>query len=160
MASLRQIEANQKNAAKSTGPISVEGKSVVGRNAIKHGILSARTYVENEEKELYDEFCEKLINSLNPRGGFEIFLVDRVVSTAWRLRRVIHVEALLFNEAKGFLCEDSCCNAFTGYSAKSMTTLSRYERSLENSLYRAIRELNRFRGQEEIEVSEVSVRDL
>lgn len=155
MTSLKQIEANRKNAIRSTGPISVEGKAVVARNAITHGILSSRTCVEDEEQELYEDFCKRLSENLNPCGSFEIFLVDRIISTAWRLRRVVHIESLLFEKAKKFLYNGSYSDAFVGNSSASMTALSRYERALECSLYRAIKELKETRG--EVEVFETTV---
>ncbi|MCP5507103.1 MAG: hypothetical protein H7A37_02215 [Chlamydiales bacterium] len=158
MTSLKQIEANRKNARRSTGPISMDGKAVVARNAVKHGILSTRTFVEEEEQEIYEDFCERLFENLNPCGSFENFLVDRIISTAWRLRRVVHIEALLFQKAKDFLYNDSYCEAFVGSSSTSMATLSRYERALECSFYRAIRELKEFRGQEEVEILAASFR--
>lgn len=155
MTSLKQIKANQENAEKSTGPISTEGKEIVARNAIRHGILSTRTYVEDGEQELYREFSERLTRCLNPNGSYESFLVDRIVSTAWRLRRVIHVESLLLRKSHDFLYSDPSCAAFVSNST-SMATLSRYERSLENSLYRTVKELKNFRG-EEIEIFGTSI---
>ncbi len=37
--SARKIEANRRNARKSTGPKTATGKKRVSRNAIKHGVL-------------------------------------------------------------------------------------------------------------------------
>ena len=146
MISLKQIEANRRNAKKSTGPTSVIGKEIVSRNAIKHGILSSKCFIEGEDLEVYKEFCERLSNNLKPNGSFESFLVDRIISSAWRIRRIVHVESLLFQDAKEFLYNGSYCQAFAGASSTSMATLSRYERALETSFYRAINELMKFRS--------------
>ncbi len=40
MTSDKQIRANRRNALKSTGPKTSEGKSKVKRNALKHGLLT------------------------------------------------------------------------------------------------------------------------
>ena len=45
MTSLRQIEANRRNAVKSTGPITEQGKHRSRQNAVRHG-LCAETVVE------------------------------------------------------------------------------------------------------------------
>jgi hypothetical protein len=37
----KQKAANRRNAKKSTGPKTVEGKAAVSRNAIKHGLHSS-----------------------------------------------------------------------------------------------------------------------
>ncbi len=41
MSTKAQTKANQKNAQKSTGPKTVEGKAVVSQNAVKHGLFAA-----------------------------------------------------------------------------------------------------------------------
>lgn len=73
-------------------------------------------------------------------GELEFLLVDRILSTAWRLRRLVSVEAMLFNR------EDKPDQAFNNYGRQKMGVLSRYEVTLEPSLYRALHELQRFQA--------------
>lgn len=152
MTTMKQIAANQRNAQKSTGPVSEYGKSIVSRNAVKHRILSAQMYIENDEQEIYEGFREAILRDLDPQGSFEYFLVDRIISTAWRLRRIVHVETLVFEKEKNEPFSNSYGDAFVANSATNMAILSRYERSLENSLYRAIKELKALQEQIRIKI--------
>jgi hypothetical protein len=56
MTTLAQRSANLSNSPRSTGPRSAEGKGVVAKNAIRHGILAAVSVVMGEDKAEWDEF--------------------------------------------------------------------------------------------------------
>ena len=43
MTSDKKVQANRRNALKSTGPNTPEGKAAVRLNALKHGLLSKRS---------------------------------------------------------------------------------------------------------------------
>ena len=60
MTSLRQIEANRRNAVNSTGPRTPEGKAVVARNALKHGLLSRELLVRGEHEADLSAFAGRL----------------------------------------------------------------------------------------------------
>lgn len=144
MTSEKQIEANRLNAQKSTGPMTVEGKAIVCRNAVKHGILSEHVPLDEVDILQYEGFSEEMIRHLKPRNHLQRLLADRIVSTAWRLRRVVHVETLMLQKASK--SPDSNSNsyrdAFSGTAAQNMAILSRYERTLENAMFRSLRELH------------------
>lgn len=157
MTSQKQIEANQKNAKRSTGPKSDDGKAVVARNATKHGILSQYIAVDDAEFNAYSEYYEVMWLELGPQGNLQGFLADRVISSAWRLRRIVHIETLMLREAQGSYYATSYRDAFVGPSANNMAILSRYERSLENALFRALKEFKALKGEGELEVFSCSV---
>jgi len=95
MTTIRQIEANRRNALRSTGPISEAGKRRSRRNAIRHG-LTAETIVETiEDVEDYRDFEAAVIASYDARNAVERELVLRLASLLWRLRRANAIETEL-----------------------------------------------------------------
>ena len=61
MTSIRRIAANRRNAKRSTGPKTSAGRSRSGRNAMRHGLESAR-FKEQENPEWVNRFVEALCN--------------------------------------------------------------------------------------------------
>jgi hypothetical protein len=96
MTSDKKAEANRRNALKSTGPKTREGKAAVRLNALKHGLLSQEILLPGEDEEALRELGEHLRNELQPAGELENLLVDRIISAYWRLRRLGRVETGLF----------------------------------------------------------------
>lgn len=96
MTSERKAEANRRNARKSTGPKTPEGKDAVRLNALKHGLLSREALLPGEDEEALRELVKRLRAELQPVGELENLLVDRIVAAYWRLRRLGRVEAGLF----------------------------------------------------------------
>jgi hypothetical protein len=92
MTSFRQIEANRRNAIRSTGPTTEEGKRRSRRNAVRHG-LCAETVIENiEDVEDYRAFEAAVIADYDARTAVERELVLRLASLLWRLRRATAIE--------------------------------------------------------------------
>ena len=56
MTSARQIQANRRNALKSTGPSSEEGKQESRRNAVRHGLTAETVIGALEDAEDYKAF--------------------------------------------------------------------------------------------------------
>jgi hypothetical protein len=57
MSTRKQIEANRRNAQKSTGPKTMEGRTIISRNAITHGLTAALGVLLPEEQEEYNRFA-------------------------------------------------------------------------------------------------------
>src|SRR4028118_664800 len=96
MASDKQIQANRRNAQRSTGPKTPEGKDAVRLNATKHGLRSQEVLLPGEDGEALKELDENLRAELQPVGELENLLVDGIVAAHWRLRRLRRVEAGIF----------------------------------------------------------------
>jgi hypothetical protein len=66
MTSEKKAEANRRNALKSTGPKTPEGKAAVSLNALKHGLLSQEILLRGEDEEVLRELGERLRAELQP----------------------------------------------------------------------------------------------
>jgi hypothetical protein len=96
MATIKQIEANRRNALQSTGPKTQEGKAAVALNARKHGLLSREVLLPGEDGAALAKLSEDLRAQLAPVGFLEGLFVDRIIAALWRLHRLIRVETGLF----------------------------------------------------------------
>ena len=96
MTSFRQIEANRRNACKSTGPITEEGKQRSRCNAVRHGLTAETVIGALEDAEDYKAFEAAIIADYDAQSAVERELVLRLASLLWRLRRATTVETGLF----------------------------------------------------------------
>jgi hypothetical protein len=75
------------------GPKSHEGKLVAAMNSTKHGILSPKPVVSHFESEsAWKKHRDSILESLDPQGGVEQALAERVALNSWRLNRVVVYE--------------------------------------------------------------------
>ncbi|MCB1213792.1 MAG: hypothetical protein KDK40_05765 [Chlamydiia bacterium] len=150
MISEKQHQSNRQNAQLSTGPKSLEGKSVASQNALKHGLLSKDLVLKGENQEEFYLFRQAIYCALSPVGTLEELLVERVVSSSWRFQRLIRVEKELLEENDQFsILDPALSEAFCRRNGSSMQTFSRYESQIEKSFYRALHELQRLQAMKE-----------
>ena len=97
MTSFRQIEANRRNARKSTGPITEEGKQRSRCNAVRHGLTAETVISALEDAEDYKAFEAAIIADYDAQSAVERELVLRLASLLWRLRRATAIETGLFD---------------------------------------------------------------
>jgi hypothetical protein len=96
MTSFRQTEANRRNARKSTGPITPEGKQRSRCNAIRHGLTAETVIGALEDAEDYQAFEATIVADYDAQSAVERELVLRLASLLWRLRRATTIETGLF----------------------------------------------------------------
>src|SRR5450755_3478906 len=96
MSSLKQIEANRRNALKSTGPTTREGKERSRCNAIRHGLTAETVIAALEDAKDYQAFEAAVIADYDAESAVERELVLRLASVLWRLRRATGIETSLF----------------------------------------------------------------
>jgi hypothetical protein len=92
MTSFRQIEANRRNARKSTGPITEEGKQRSRCNALRHGLTAETVIGALEDAEHYKAFEAAVAAGFDAETAVERELVLRLASLLWRLRRATAID--------------------------------------------------------------------
>jgi hypothetical protein len=136
MASRKQIEANRRNARKSTGPRTAAGRAVSSRNALRHGLTAKQIVVSDESKKEFMDYYRECHEALAPADSVEEFHAERIIACQWRLRRAYRAEAGLVDSVGG-------TELVFHIMAKEMTALSRYETTIDRALQRARHELER-----------------
>jgi len=87
-----QILANRRNAQKSTGPRTRQGKAAVSQNAVKHGLLTRQNVISSESQADFDLYREQMLAELAPAGPMESMLAERIVTLSWRLKRAGRIQ--------------------------------------------------------------------
>ncbi len=173
MISAGQIEANKRNALKSRGPKTAKGKSVSRFNAMRHGLTAEEILLPGEDADSFQDLQQRLLTELDPLGTLERELVNRLTALLWRLRRTNRIETGVLQlelsekaepdffemiepdgpaeEEKGdgeMLTSEAIGSSFrsAGYGSDPLGKLARYETSLDRSVIRTVRELERIQN--------------
>jgi len=174
MATEAQVVANRLNAQKSTGPRTSEGKAVASQNAVRHGLLAQQVVIRGEDPGEFEFYRQQMLGEMAPASAMESVLAERVVGLAWRLRRAERIQAEVFDvlliedetnparkrqrsmRSEGADEDDSdlglgrvVIRDFANY--RVLDRLGLYERRIEQSLYRAVAELQKLRLLHELE---------
>ena len=176
MATKAQTKANKENSQKSTGPRTAKGKKAVAQNAVKHGFFTREAVVRDEDQEDFDLYREAMLAEMGPVGVLESSLAERVVSLAWRLRRAErmqnqalkmqirsdHLDLVVrqvqwsYRDAKGLPQEETqpkndhmtfgraARNDIASY--RVLDKLLLYERRIENSMHKTMKELSKLQS--------------
>jgi len=173
MATEAQIRANRRNAQKSTGPRTSEGRAAVSQNAVKHGLLTRQDVITSESQADFDLYRERMLAELAPASPMESMLAERIVALSWRLKRAGRIQnqtidALNANNTSSPLAKLTQSLFFKGQdrpledpsksapelalgrlaikdfaNARVIDRLLMYERRIEHSLYKTLLEFQR-----------------
>jgi len=169
MATKAQIIANRRNAQKSTGPRTPQGKTAISQNAVKHGLLTRHDVITSESQAGFDLYRDRIIEELNPQTPMESMLAQRIVTLSWRLKRASNIQ----NQTIDALSARNTSSPLTRLTqslfskgldrpqpspsepplgrlaikdfsnARVLERLLMYERRIENSLYKTLLEFQR-----------------
>jgi len=159
MISERHQDANRRNAAKSHGPTTPEGRAAVRLNALKHGFTAAEIILPPvEEKIDFRQFRFAFEEEYKPVGPAEEVLVEDI--SRWRLNRIrkmepgffaLRQEVLKQRVKDDFSSLDAQAHlAFIvrndAQDADTLGKMSRYEGRFERTFYKALKELQRLQA--------------
>ena len=168
--SQRRLEANRRNARRSTGPRTAEGKKRVSQNARARAgtrvpglanLFGSR--LPSEDGPAYNTFIEELREQMIPRSIMQLTLFPQIADLVWRLYRLPEAQSRLFEQER--LKASQGAAPSPGRSDSSDATeqdltpadilarrfsddptrngfllMGRYERSLQNQLLRYLRQ--------------------
>jgi hypothetical protein len=100
MASIKQIHANRRNAQKSTGPRTAQGKAVSSMNALSSGIDAKSTVIPSEDPAALAALTSEFLAEHRPQSATERALVDTLITCEWFLRRLRLAEAQLWEASR------------------------------------------------------------
>ena len=164
MATEVQIIANRRNALKSTGPRTPQGKAAIAQNAVKHGFLARQNVISSESQADFDLYRDQILDELAPKSPMESILAERIICLSWRLKRAARIQNQTIDAMNACISSnpfsklihslsnpsDSDPNLALGRlaikdfaSARVLDRLLMYERRIENSLYKTLLELQR-----------------
>jgi hypothetical protein len=155
MPSQKQIDANRRNAQKSTGPVTEVGKAVAKYNALRHGMTAESAVLPYEDHLAYAMLREALLSHYAPANVAEEMLVDVVANSYWRLLRARRVETSTMklgiqalkqrndlNPAPSNKDDDALAVFFTDDN-DNMRHQERYHGTIERSYFRAVETLRK-----------------
>ena len=98
MISQKQLDANRRNALKSTGPKTPQGKAAVRLNAWKHGLHAQEFVLSPEEQVQFDRTLDAFLEDLHPDVPEGTALVRQIAETSCRIALLRAYETQLLNE--------------------------------------------------------------
>jgi len=93
MATPRQIEANRRNAQKSTGPKTAEGKQAVRLNSLRHGLRARTVVLPGDDPQEFQQLCDDLESEWQPQTRTEQIYLEQMAIAYWKLQRMELLEA-------------------------------------------------------------------
>ena len=91
-ATQKQLDANRRNAQKSTGPKTPEGKARASLNAWRHGLTGQVATLPEEDRDAFQKFTRDIRLAYHPEGPLETQIAQAIAEDEWRLSRARAIE--------------------------------------------------------------------
>ena len=128
MATTNQIAANRRNAEKSTGPRSAEGKAASSRNALKTGLYCRGIIIGKENPDQLADLEAAFTAEYAPATPTERSLVDSLIHLEWMLRRYRWLESETWYATLDRLTPEQREATWTGHAFIDHPAISRIHR--------------------------------
>lgn len=118
---ISRADSSRLNGAKSSGPVTPEGKTASSQNALKTGIFSKRRLLSDEDPAAFQALVESLNVTFNPASIVEQILIDRMAMARHRLARLERAEAAVIEldrRAYEFGDDEDKWGRYGGYGLK------------------------------------------
>src|SRR4051812_8233818 len=131
MATQKQIDANRRNAQLSTGPRTPEGKSAVKLNALRHGLRARTVVLPGEDRQEFNHLCDHLEQEWQPRTSTELFYLEQMAVSQWKLTRMEIGEADVYHEVTGARVQIPLLDRLWRAQCRMERSFARAQRELE-----------------------------
>jgi len=159
MSTLKQIEANRRNAVKSTGPRTEAGKAASRLNALKSGIDAQSHILPGESPEDFQLLTSEYYQQHHPVTPEQRALVDVLISSEWLLRRLRRVEHQLWEQAFASVARDKYADQtrpFASGYTHGADIFQRLQRRIDSTwrhYQQALRTLRQLQAEPEMEAA-------
>ena len=130
MATQAQVDANQANSQKSTGPKTPEGKAASSRNRLSHGFASSTRFVRGEDPAEFNLLLDDLLSEHQPATPTEQILVEQMAHHHWISMRATRLQD-----------SEVAFHLKLGMTPTHLPVFIRYQTAAERSFYKAHTEL-------------------
>jgi hypothetical protein len=158
MSTQKQIEANRRNAQKSTGPQSPETRAKTRLNAMRDGFTGQITTLSDEDRPIFEKFKSDFIEDLAPKTTMELSLATSIAWDTWRLNHLRAVEMNIYalgtaNNSVEIESDDPQIHtAVSGAvtfvdEAKRFALMSMYEQRMNRSIHKNLTTLRQLQAE-------------
>jgi len=138
-----KLEANRRNAQKSTGPRTPEGKAKVAQNNWKHGLSGTFRVLPGENQQTYDDLLDEFVRVQKPADGLELQLVRKMAESNWISARAVRLqEGCIVNTSTPELAAQKLASAAV---TDQLERFLRYQTAADRAYARAAAELAKCR---------------